>query len=167
MKTLAWKDRLALAPTRIGALADYNLAWQRGSVLNRISEERADASAAFVKAARDARGTFGDQAEQQLVGAGYRRRDRAGTLRPHWREGEGTARLAFCVFRRWDHLSAQRGRGDHCVPGATVLRGLHGDHERALALRASSRHLRDSVNQVGQEMHRLNLNIQPTLTLRP
>jgi putative ATP-dependent endonuclease of OLD family len=66
VKTLAWKDRLALAPTRIGALADYNLAWQRGSVLNRISEERADASAALVKAARDARGTFGDQAEQQL-----------------------------------------------------------------------------------------------------
>ncbi|SOO05440.1 hypothetical protein XFF6992_450047 [Xanthomonas citri pv. fuscans] len=50
MKTLAWKDRLALAPTRIGALADYNLAWQRGSVLTRISEERADALAALVKA---------------------------------------------------------------------------------------------------------------------
>ncbi|KAF0162386.1 MAG: SMC domain-containing protein [Rhodocyclaceae bacterium] len=66
VKTLAWKDRLALAPTRIGALADFNLAWQRGSVLNRISEERADASAALVKAARDARSAFGDQAEQQL-----------------------------------------------------------------------------------------------------
>lgn len=66
VKSLAWKDRVALAPTRIGALADYNLSWQRGSVLNRISEERADASAALVKAARDARGTFGDQAEQQL-----------------------------------------------------------------------------------------------------
>ncbi|KGT55053.1 MULTISPECIES: hypothetical protein [Xanthomonas] len=63
VKTLAWKDRLALASTRIGALADYNLAWQRGSVLNRISEERADAPAALVRAARDARGTFGDQAE--------------------------------------------------------------------------------------------------------
>ena len=66
VKTLAWRDRLAMAPTRIGAPADYNLGWQRGSVLNRISEERADASAALVKAARDARGTFGDQAEQQL-----------------------------------------------------------------------------------------------------
>ena len=66
VKSLAWKDRLALAPTRIGALADYNLGWQRGSVLNRISEERADASAALVNAARDARGTFGDQAEPQL-----------------------------------------------------------------------------------------------------
>lgn len=66
VKTLAWKDRVALAPTRIGAFSDFNLGWQRGSVLNRISEERADASAALVKAARDARSTFGDQAEQQL-----------------------------------------------------------------------------------------------------
>jgi len=66
VKTLAWKDRVALAPTRIGALSDFNLGWQRGSVLNRISEERADASAALVKAARDARSAFGDQAEQQL-----------------------------------------------------------------------------------------------------
>ena len=55
-----------LAPTRIGALSDYNLAWQRGSVLNRISDERADASTALVQAARDARNSFGDQAEQQL-----------------------------------------------------------------------------------------------------
>lgn len=66
VKTLAWKDRVALAPTRIGALSDFNLGWQRGSVLNRISEERADASAALVKAARDARSAFGDEAEQQL-----------------------------------------------------------------------------------------------------
>lgn len=65
-KTLAWKDRVALAPTRIGAFANFNLGWQRGSVLNRVSEERADASAALVKAARDARSSFGDQAEQQL-----------------------------------------------------------------------------------------------------
>ncbi|WP_163558812.1 ATP-binding protein [Halomonas sp. NO4] len=66
VKTLAWKDRVALAPTRIGAFANFNLGWQRGSVLNRVSEERADASAALVKAARDARSAFGDQAEQQL-----------------------------------------------------------------------------------------------------
>lgn len=68
-RTLAWKDRVALAPTRIGALSGYNLGWQRGSVLNRISDERADASAALIKAARDAREAFGDQAEQQLGGA--------------------------------------------------------------------------------------------------
>lgn len=66
VKSPAWKDRLLLAPTRIGAISDYNLAWQRGSVLNQISEERADASIALVRAAREARNAFGDQAEQQL-----------------------------------------------------------------------------------------------------
>ena len=55
-----------MAPTRIGAAADYNLSWRRGSVLNRISEERPDASAALAKAARDVRAAFGEQAEGQL-----------------------------------------------------------------------------------------------------
>ena len=35
-------------------------------MLNRVSEERADASAALVKAARDARAAFGDEAQGQL-----------------------------------------------------------------------------------------------------
>ena len=65
-RNLNWKDRLRLAPTRVGATADYHLGWSRGSVLNRVSEERADASAALAKAARDARAAFGDQAEAQL-----------------------------------------------------------------------------------------------------
>jgi putative ATP-dependent endonuclease of the OLD family len=65
-RNLNWKDRLRLAPTRVGATADYHLGWSRGSVLNRVSEERAEASAALAKAARDARAAFGDQAEAQL-----------------------------------------------------------------------------------------------------
>ena len=65
-RNLNWKDRVRLAPTRVGATADYHLGWSRGSVLNRVSEERADASAALAKAARDARAAFGDQAEAQL-----------------------------------------------------------------------------------------------------
>lgn len=63
---LVWADRLRLAPNRIGALADHNLAWRRGSVLNRLSDERADASAALAKAAREARASFGEAAEEQL-----------------------------------------------------------------------------------------------------
>jgi putative ATP-dependent endonuclease of the OLD family len=47
-------------------MADYHLGWRRGSVLNRVSEERADTSAALAKAAREARAVFGDQAEEQL-----------------------------------------------------------------------------------------------------
>jgi putative ATP-dependent endonuclease of OLD family len=65
-RNLSWSDRVRLAPTRIGAMADYHLGWRRGSVLNRVSEERADTSAALAKAAREARALFGDQAEEQL-----------------------------------------------------------------------------------------------------
>lgn len=65
-RNLTWGDRVRIAPNRIGAMADYHLGWRRGSVLNRISEERADASAALAKAARDARAAFGDQAQAQL-----------------------------------------------------------------------------------------------------
>jgi hypothetical protein len=65
-RNLNWSDRVRVSPTRIGVLADYNLAWRRGSVLNRLSEERADTSAALAKAARDARTSFGDEADSQL-----------------------------------------------------------------------------------------------------
>ena len=65
-RSLGWGDRIRLAPTRIGAVADYHLGWRRGSVLNRVSDERADASAALAKAARDARAAFGDEAQEQL-----------------------------------------------------------------------------------------------------
>jgi hypothetical protein len=65
-RNLNWSDRVRLAPTRIGVVADYHLGWRRGSVLNRVSDERANASAALAKAARDARSAFGDDAERQL-----------------------------------------------------------------------------------------------------
>lgn len=65
-RNLSWSDRVRLAPTRIGVMADYHLGWRRGSVLNRVSEERADASAALAKAAREARAAFGDEAQGQL-----------------------------------------------------------------------------------------------------
>jgi putative ATP-dependent endonuclease of OLD family len=63
---LTWADRTRIAPTRIGALADHNLAWRRGSVLNRISDERPEMSAALADAARTARATFGDLADAQF-----------------------------------------------------------------------------------------------------
>ncbi len=65
-RNLNWSDRLRLAPTRVGVMADYHMSWRRGSVLNRVSEERADATAALAKVARDARTAFGDQAQEQL-----------------------------------------------------------------------------------------------------
>jgi putative ATP-dependent endonuclease of OLD family len=65
-RSLAWADRVRLAPTRIGQSGDHNLSWRRGSVLNRVSDERANASAVIAQAARDARKAFGDGAREQL-----------------------------------------------------------------------------------------------------
>ena len=42
-RSLNWADRARIAPTRLGAVNDYNLTWRRGSILNRLSDERADA----------------------------------------------------------------------------------------------------------------------------
>lgn len=63
---LAWPDRQDIAPTRIGSFSDMNLSWKRGSVLNKLSKEKADASAILLAAARDARAQFGDTADEQL-----------------------------------------------------------------------------------------------------
>lgn len=65
-RNLNWSDRVNLAPTRLGAMSDYNLAWKKGSVLTRLSEEKPDASKALSTAARQARKSFGDEAEKQL-----------------------------------------------------------------------------------------------------
>lgn len=63
---LAWSDRQDIAPTRIGSYSDVNLSWKRGSVLNKLSKEKPDASAILLTAARDARAQFGDTADEQL-----------------------------------------------------------------------------------------------------
>lgn len=67
-RNLNWADRLKLATTRVGVFTDHNLSWRRGSILNRLSEERADPSAELAKAGRDARKAFGDSAKDQLSG---------------------------------------------------------------------------------------------------
>jgi len=65
-RNLNWGDRVNLAPTRLGIHTDHNLAWKKGSVLNRLSEEKPDATKALSEAAREARKSFGDEAEKQL-----------------------------------------------------------------------------------------------------
>lgn len=64
---LAWKDRALLAPARIGSFASGNLSWSRNSVLNRLTEDRAELGAQLASAARQARISFGDQADAQLA----------------------------------------------------------------------------------------------------
>lgn len=66
-RALAWKERTALAPARIGSFANTNLSWTRGSVLNRLTEERANLGAELARAAREARANFGNQAGAQLA----------------------------------------------------------------------------------------------------
>lgn len=67
-RSIAWKDRIDLAPARLGNYANSHLSWSRGSVLNRLTDERADLGAELARAAREARTTFGDQAGSQLAG---------------------------------------------------------------------------------------------------
>jgi AAA domain, putative AbiEii toxin, Type IV TA system/AAA domain/Overcoming lysogenization defect protein-like, TOPRIM domain len=64
---LTWSDRLRLCPTRIGAFAERDLAWRRGSVLTKLSDEKAESSGALAEAARQARTAFGDLAGKQLA----------------------------------------------------------------------------------------------------
>ncbi|MFC6949662.1 ATP-dependent endonuclease [Paraburkholderia dipogonis] len=66
---LPWKERIALAPARIGNFANNNLSWTRGSVLNRLTEERANLGGELARAARDARASFGNEAGAPLAGA--------------------------------------------------------------------------------------------------
>lgn len=66
VRNLSWKDRLLVSPTRLGSYSSGNLSWTRGSVLNKLTDERADVGAALVGAARLARASFGDHADKQL-----------------------------------------------------------------------------------------------------
>jgi hypothetical protein len=66
-RSLAWKDRSLLTPARVGNYANTNLSWAKGSVLNRLTEERADLGSELASAARAARSTFGTQAGPQFA----------------------------------------------------------------------------------------------------
>lgn len=68
-RSIAWKDRVNIAPARLGNYANSNLSWSRGSVLNRLSEERVNLGAELARAAREARVNFGNQAGVQLAQA--------------------------------------------------------------------------------------------------
>jgi hypothetical protein len=65
-RDLPWKLRNPIAPARIGTFSSSNLAWSRNSVLNRLTEERADLGPALAQAARHARTAFGNVANAEL-----------------------------------------------------------------------------------------------------
>lgn len=66
-KSLSWGDRVLLAGTRIGNVADYHLSWRKGAVLNRIGDERPNTTSAIAEAKRAARKAFGDEAHDDLA----------------------------------------------------------------------------------------------------
>lgn len=65
-RSLPWKERAALTPARIGSFASSNLSWSRNSVLNRLTDDRAELGAELARAARQARTSFGHQAAEHL-----------------------------------------------------------------------------------------------------
>lgn len=65
-RSIAWKERISIAAARIGNYGNTNLSWTRGSVLNQLTDVRADLSAELAKAAREARTNFGTTAATQL-----------------------------------------------------------------------------------------------------
>jgi len=66
---LRWDDRRKLAAVRIGATAEYHLAWRQGSVFSRLAGLEADVSRALAKAGREARTSFGKEANGKLAPA--------------------------------------------------------------------------------------------------
>lgn len=56
---LSWSDRARLCPTRIGVFAEHELAWRRGSILTKLTDEKVESSGALAEAARQARLAFG------------------------------------------------------------------------------------------------------------
>jgi hypothetical protein len=65
-RNLNWADRARIAPTRLGNANESNLTWRRGSVLNKLSEERADASEELASAARELREAFDKKEAKEL-----------------------------------------------------------------------------------------------------
>lgn len=65
-RNLTWGDRVLLAGTRIGSVADYHLSWRKGAVLNRLGEERPNTTSAIADAKRAARKAFSESAQPDL-----------------------------------------------------------------------------------------------------
>lgn len=66
-RKLKWVDCIRISPTRVGAYASYHLGWGRGSILNRVSEERISSSAALLNAIREARNDFSKDVDGKLT----------------------------------------------------------------------------------------------------
>ena len=66
-RNIVWKDRVVLAPMRLGNYENTNFSWSKGSVLNKLSDEPISASDLLAQVARDARDKFCSYTEGQLT----------------------------------------------------------------------------------------------------
>lgn len=65
-RSILWKHRQIITPTRLGATATHHMALGPRSVLGKISSDTADASRALVNATRQARQAFADEGCQGI-----------------------------------------------------------------------------------------------------
>lgn len=66
-RNLAWEDRQALSPLRLGEHADWHLSFRRGSMFQRMADEDPNFTTALTEASREARTSFGGSATAQLA----------------------------------------------------------------------------------------------------
>lgn len=65
-RDFAWKDRAIVQVSKLSGIGSQHFTWGRGSILNRVSEERPDAAGVIAQLLRDVRSTFGDSAQRHL-----------------------------------------------------------------------------------------------------
>lgn len=66
-RNLRWEDRRDSAPLRLGDHPDWHLAWRRGALFERLTDEKLALTEGLSDAARKARADFGSTANKELT----------------------------------------------------------------------------------------------------
>jgi putative ATP-dependent endonuclease of OLD family len=66
-RNIRWEDRIYSAPLRLGDHPDWHLAWRRGALFERLTEEKLALTEGLSEAARKARSDFGLTANKELT----------------------------------------------------------------------------------------------------
>ncbi len=66
-RNLRWEDRQSVSPVRLGEHTDWHLAWRRGALFERLTDEKLGLSDGLSDAARQARSNFGQLANAELI----------------------------------------------------------------------------------------------------
>lgn len=66
-RNLRWEDRQNVSPIRLGEHTDWHLAWRRGALFERLTDEKLGLNDGLSDAARQARSNFGQLANAELI----------------------------------------------------------------------------------------------------